>query len=288
MEFPCSDLAAECAVREESGVRIRHAVAQECEITYVRIDSAEAAARIGKPQGRYVTVECGNVCALDACGEERVARVLSVEIREMARHMCEKPPGSDFCVLVAGLGNAEMTADALGPKTIKTLPVTRHLRRVECVGLASCEACDVAAIGTGVVAQTGMETAEILRGIVSQMHPDLVIAVDALAARAPSRLGATVQLGDSGVQPGGGIGNARRALTRESVGVPVMALGVPTVINCATLLADALGEGRAMGEAKEGVPGELASLFVCPKEIDLLVGRAAALLSRALGKAFHV
>lgn len=288
MDFPCSDLAAECAVREERGVRIRQTSAEGCEITHVRIEDPQVAARMGKPCGRYVTVECGNVCALDVCGEERVARVLSVEIRELARRMCAKQVGADFFVLVVGLGNAEMTPDALGPKTVKMLPVTRHLHRMAPGEFAARELCDVAAISAGVVAQTGMETAELLRGIAAQVRPDLVIAVDALAARAPERLAGTVQLCDSGIRPGGGVGNVRCSLTQESVGVPVMALGIPTVINGATLLFDVLGGRNADTEARADVLEKLGTLFVCPKEIDLLVGRAAALLARALEKAFHI
>ena len=286
MNFPSSDLAAECAAREENGVRIRHAMAQGCEITYVRIDSEEAAARIGKPRGRYVTVECGDLCAPEAQVLERVARVISVEMREMARRMCEKPLGEGFFVLVIGLGNAEMTPDALGPKTVKLLPVTRHLPRFSRGELVEREACDLAAISTGVVAQTGIETAEILRGIVTQVHPDLVVAVDALAARSPERLASTVQLCDSGIQPGAGVGNARLAITRESVGVPVMAVGVPTVINGAMLLRDVLEGERSEKEAAQEKE-RLRSLFVCPREIDLLVGQAAALVARALERAFY-
>jgi len=285
MEFASSDLAAECAVKEGCGVRIQHSCAEECEITHVRIESEEAALRVGKPQGRYVSVECGNLCELDERREECVTRVLSVEIRELARRMCEKRVGANFSVLVAGLGNAEMTPDALGPKTVKILPVTRHLHHAAPGDFATHERCALSAISPGVTAQTGMETAELLRGAVAVIQPDLVIAVDALAARSPERLASTVQLCDSGIRPGGGIGNARCALTLESVGVPVMAIGVPTVINCTTLLVDALPETEAACAAQ--TLKKMRSLFVCPKEIDLLVGRAALLLSKALEKAFH-
>lgn len=285
MDLACSDLAAECAVREESGVRIRHLCVEGCDITHVRIDDACAAEKIGKPEGRYVTVECGNVCEMDEQSEERVARVLSVEIREMARRMCARTVGADFFVLVVGLGNGEMTPDALGAMTVKMLPVTRHLHHVAVGEFAARELCELAAISAGVVAQTGIEAAELLRGSVAALHPDLVIAVDALAARSPARLASTVQLCDSGIRPGGGVGNARGELTRESIGVPVMALGVPTVINCTTLALDVLG-----GEAQKGrIPLEnMRKLFVCPKEIDLLVGRAALLLSKAIEKAFRI
>jgi spore protease len=253
-------------------------------VTHIRVESEEAAARIGKPQGRFVSVDCGNLCELDALAEERVCRVLAVEIREMAQNMCKKRVGSDFSVLVVGLGNAEMTPDALGAKTVKTLPVTRHFAK-EGV-LLQGEYCSIGALCPGVVGQTGIEVAEILSGVVKSVMPDLVVAVDALAARSPARLCGTVQLADNGIQPGGGVGNPRRPLTRESIGVPVMALGVPTVINCAALLRDAVSqEVKDLFTARAR---ELRSFFVCPKEIDLLVGRAGAILARALEKAFHL
>ena len=163
MEFAYSDLAAECGAKQGEGVCVRHADAKECAITYVRIDSAEAAARIGKPQGRYVTVECGNVCDMDELREECVARVIAVEIRELAQRMCGKRVMGDFSVLVLGLGNAEMTPDALGPKTVKILPVTRHLQRAALGEFAAQELCELAAISPGVVGQTGVEALELLQ-----------------------------------------------------------------------------------------------------------------------------
>ena len=284
MEFSDSDLAAECGVSEGEGIRLQKACAQGCEILRVRVESEAA----GKPQGRYVTVECGDVCELDELGLERVCCVLAVEIREMARRVCGTPLGRDSTVLVVGLGNAEMTADALGPKTVKNLPVTRHLSKYGALLSDLMQRCEVAAISPGVPGQTGVESLEMIRGAVHAVSPDLVIAVDALAARSPARLASTVQICDNGIQPGGGVGKARGALTRESVGVPVMAVGMPTVVSCARLVRDALeragcerAEGRAAAELEKGRP-----LFVCPKEIDLVVERAGILLGKALEKAF--
>lgn len=285
MEFMRSDLATECAEAQGAGIRVRRVEIEGCEVTHIRVESEEAAARIGKPQGRFVSVDCGKLCELDALAEERVCRVLSVEIREMAQNMCKKRVGKDFSVLVLGLGNAEMTPDALGAKTVKTLPVTRHFPK-KGAPLAP-EFCEICALCPGVAGQTGMDVAEILLGVVKSVTPDLVIAVDALAARSPARLCGTVQLADNGIQPGGGVGNPRSPLTQESIGVPVMALGVPTVINCAALLRDTLATTH-----QENFPSsraqELRSFFVCPKEIDLLVGQAGALLARALEKAFRL
>ena len=285
MGFSQSDLAVECGVCEGEGVRVQRVQGGGCEVLRVRIESEGAAARIGKPQGRYVTVDCGSVCELDEREEERVCRAVAVEIREMAQRMCQRQIGGELCVLAVGLGNAEMTADALGPQAVRALSVTRHLPREMRAFLGGNGACDIAAILPGVPGQTGMETAELIRGAVLALKPDLVIAVDALAARAPARLAATVQLCDAGIRPGSGVGQKRRALTQETLGVPVMALGMPTVIRCDTLLADALGAQDAARLA--GLDG-MRDLCVCPKEIDLIVTRAGRLLARAIEKAFQL
>ena len=131
MNVSGSDLAAECGAREGAGIRIGQTRIGGCDILRVRIESAEAAERVGKPQGRYVSVDCGNVCELRGREEERVCCALAVEIREMAQRISKKRVDADFCVLTVGLGNADMTADALGPHTVRNLSVTRHLPKEE-------------------------------------------------------------------------------------------------------------------------------------------------------------
>jgi len=283
MNVSQSDLAAECGVQGGQGVRVQHGEIGGYGILRVRIESEDAAKHIGKPQGRYVTLDCGNVCELEKREEERICCALAVEIREMATRMSKKRISPDFSVLAVGLGNADMSADALGTQTVRALSVTRHLQKEARSILFETSACALAALLPGVPGQTGIETAELVRGVVMSVKPDLVIAVDALAARSPARLAATVQLCDSGIQPGSGVGCARRALTEQSLGVPVMAIGVPTVIRCSTLIADMLGKEAAQeGSSLDGV----GNLCVCPKEIDLVVARAAGLLARSLERAF--
>ena len=279
MELSGSDLAAECGIGEGDGIRVQHAHAGGCEITRVRVETKEAAARLGKPQGRYVTLDFGNVCELDAREEERICCALAVEMREMARRICPKRAGA-FGVLVAGLGNADMTADALGAHTVRALNVTRHLKMEQRVLLSGTGDCELSAVAPGVVGQTGMESAELLRGVVHSIRPDLVIAVDALAARSPARLASTVQLCDSGISPGSGVRRPRCALNAETLGVPVLAVGMPTVIRFDALIADLLGE-------RHDVPcSGVRELCVCPREIDLVVLHAARMLARAVERAF--
>lgn len=289
--FARSDLASECAGdTNQEGIRLQHAEAGGCRILRVQIRTPEAARRIGKPQGRYVTLDCGNIFTLDEAEAEHVRCALAVEIREMAERMCARRVGSGFSVLVAGLGNEEITPDSLGPETVRRLSVTRHLRQSEHDLLCVAGVCEIAALPVGVLGKTGLESVEMVRGAVSAASPDLVIAVDALAARSAGRLATTVQLSDTGIHPGSGIGNRRRALNTETVGVPVMALGVPTVIESSTLVYDALCRGGCDIEGAElrRVLEEGRGYFVSPKEIDLLVLAAATLLAGALEKAFSL
>jgi spore protease len=214
--------------------------------------------------------------------------VLAVEIRALALKMCKKRIDAQFSVLVVGLGNREMSPDAIGAETVRQLSVTRHLQSGERISLTSPALCEIAAIAPGVTGQTGMEAQELVRGLVEVLRPDLVVAVDALVARAPERLAATVQLSDAGIAPGSGIGARRRALCAESVGAPVLALGVPTVVDCATLVSDAL-TAAGFGVFSEEIEKRVQTgrnFLVSPREVDLLARRAGLLLAESLEKAF--
>ena len=289
-DYGRSDLAAECGVGEGEGVRIGRVRAGGCDILRVQVGTQEAADRIGKPVGRYVTVDCGDIRGMDECEAERVRCALAVEIREMAERMCGKRVGGGFSVLVAGLGNAEITPDAIGPETVRRLSVTRHLRRMDSALFSTVGLCEIAAVTPGVLGQTGLETVELVRGAAKAAHPDLVVAVDALAARSVERLATTVQLSDTGIHPGSGIGNARKALNERTVGVPVMGLGVPTVVESATLVYDAL-QRAGCEQLSDGMRRALEQergFFVSPKEIDLLVSCVGVLLAGSLEKAFSL
>lgn len=291
VEFARSDLAVECgADTQGEGLHVQRTQVGECEILRVQIKSDEVARETGKPIGRYVTVECGSIATLSAEETERVRCAVAVEIRDLAERMCARRIGSDFFVLVVGLGNAAMTPDAIGPETVRQLCVTRHLEAGERMALQARMLCEIAALAPGVTGQTGLEVQELIRGAVETLHPDLVVAVDALAARSPARLAATVQLSDTGIRPGGGIGQPRRAITAQSVGVPVMAVGVPTVVDSATLVADALSDAglSVFGEEIEKRLQTGQNLLVSPREIDLVVPAVGMLLAGALEKAFSV
>jgi len=164
-EFARSDLAAECGgEREGEGIRVRKSESGGCRILQVQVRSSEAAKRIGKPEGCYVTLDCGNIRMLEENEFDRVRCALSVEIREMAERMCGKRVGGQFSVLVAGLGNAEITADAIGPETVRRMAVTRHLRRLDHALFSTVGLCEISALVPGVLGQTGLETVELVRG----------------------------------------------------------------------------------------------------------------------------
>ena len=182
-------------------------------------------------------------------------------------------------VLVAGLGNAAFTVDAIGPRTVSLLNVTRHVTQKSAT-------IQIAAMSPGVPADTGMEAAEQIRGVAQTIGARAILAVDSLAASDFARLGATVQISDSGICPGSGVGNARKAITEETMGVPVLAIGVPTVVDCATILWDALRRG---GNAKisarmENVIHSYRGSFVCPKESDWITQSVGLLLASAIDR----
>lgn len=280
-----SDLAMECTADPMAlGVRHHEMECEGCRVHRVRICNEQAALHTGKPMGHYVTLECDKLWMLGVKESECVRRALCVEVRNMALRLCDAR--APRFVLVVGLGNAEISPDALGPATVAYLMATRKGgdAKEELCG----RGCVTAVLSPGVSARTGLETREILQGIVHAVHPDLVLVIDALAAREVARLGSTIQLSDTGICPGSGVHASRDALTKETLGVPVMALGVPTVVDSATLVHDALAQ-RGMGNEEE-LQDTLATLqrsFVTPHEIDLLVRSASLLLATTLEKAFE-
>lgn len=279
----CSDTAGRlCGVEQSESRRAG------CVIHRLSVTSEEAAAALGKPIGTYVTVECGPIHRIDRERVGTVARILSGELRSMTRTLTGRFPSPEFGVLVAGLGNAALTADAIGPETVGKLTVTRHLREHESGFFRELGCSALSAFSPGVLGQTGIETLELLRGAVRSVKPDLVLVVDALAARSCSRLASTVQISDSGIVPGSGVGNHRTAITAGTLGVPVIAVGVPTVVDSSTLVWDALKEAQieTVSDSLREVLENGRSFFVSPKESDLISAEVSSLLARAISDAY--
>lgn len=241
-------------------------------VTVMDVETPEAAHELGRAEGRYITVTLPPLTDY-AFLPVRHYQYLSSRLAEMLPE--------EGTVLVAGLGNPEITPDALGPKAVSMIPATRHivgeLERV--TGGCSFRSCAV--IAPGVLGQTGVEAMEMIRSVCREIRPAAVIAIDALASRGMERLGCTVQLSDTGIHPGSGVGNCRPAISRAELGVPVIALGVPTVVDAATLACDLLG-GSVDRLRPEG-----QGMMVTPREIDLLIDRSARLLAMTVNHALH-
>lgn len=259
---------------EIHGVEVEESCDEERDVrlTRVKIVSERGAREMGKSRGTYLTLEAPGLASPDEDYHREVSEVIADLLRELT--------GTAESVLVAGLGNRDVTPDALGPQAVSNLMITRHLIREygrEMMGMDGC--CVVSGIVPGVMAQTGMETSEILQGIIEETRPDLLIVIDALAARSTRRLGRTVQITDTGIQPGSGVGNHRGSLTKESLGIPVIAIGVPTVVEAAAIVYDAQGNCEKM-------PPHLNGMFVTPKNIDEMIKQLGFTLSEALNMVF--
>lgn len=252
--------------------------------------SKESGKAFGKPAGNYTTISFGKISELSDREFSSLGGLISSELAVYTKRATGKSPGKELGVLVAGLGNSGMTPDAVGPGTVARLNATSHLKKAdpELFGRLGCSR--LSAVAPGVLGQTGIETSELVRGAVESAHPDVVIAIDALAAGSCGRLFSTVQLSDSGIFPGSGIGNRRSELSLSSLGVPVIALGVPTVVDSSTLVLDAL-ERAGFHDIPENLTSVLESgksYFVAPKECDMLIKSLCRLFASAINREFGV
>ena len=252
--------------------------------------SKESGKAFGKPAGNYTTISFGKISELSDPEFSSLGGLISSELAVYTKRATGKSPGKELGILVAGLGNSGMTPDAVGPGTVARLNATSHLKKAdpELFGRLGCSR--LSAVAPGVLGQTGIETSELVRGAVESAHPDVVIAIDALAAGSCGRLFSTVQLSDSGIFPGSGIGNRRSELSLSSLGVPVIALGVPTVVDSSTLVLDAL-ERAGFHDIPENLTSVLESgksYFVAPKECDMLIKSLCRLFASAINREFGV
>lgn len=250
-------------------------------IARLHIQNEKGAKEIGKPIGHYVTVAFPDRESLDSEKNEKLVYAVSEEIKRLAAIIC---PSGISSVLVAGLGNRKITSDSLGPMCTDNLSITRHLS----VEGDKKYFPEISAISPGVLAQTGIETVELIRGAAENCHPSLVIVIDALASRSVGRLASTVQLSDTGISPGSGIGNHRKKIDSDTIGFPVMAIGVPTVVDSATLVLDALERAgiEEYPDALIPILEEGSNFFVTLKDGDLAVAELSKILFEALNLFF--
>lgn len=288
-----TDLACEAKIKDPppmGGITAKEYTEDGITVSHMQVHSEEAAKRCGLDCGQYITLSHPKLWKLSDKIYHSFCHKLARYLREMAEAMTGRVPDAQFGVLIAGLGNREITPDAVGPLTTDKLEVTRHLRNHAPEAFDAMGRCSLSAIAPGVLGQTGIETVELIRGAVENAHPDLVIAVDALAARSCERLATTVQLSDRGISPGSGIGNFRQAICTDTVGAPVLALGVPTVVDSSTLVYDALAQARigSISDELRQVLETGRSFFVSPKESDVITAQLSTLLAESISLAFTV
>ncbi len=297
-----TDLAVEAREmrgRGVAGVESRSEEKEGVTVTTVEITSPEGAEKMGKPMGVYVTIETGDLAEAEA--RKAASDALA---RELGLMMEGKDCGH---VLVVGLGNDRMTPDSIGVNTARQIFVTRHLKEYMPEEFGSART--VSSVAPGVLGTTGIETGESVAGIAQRIGPTLIIAVDALASRSIARIGRTIQLTDTGISPGSGVGNSRKELSRATLGIPVLAVGIPMVADAATVADDAIGmvikemkDGAGDGAVKllqgledndryaliyEALEPNAANMFVTPKDVDAIADRAAEILRDGINYALH-
>lgn len=289
---------------EPPGVEVENAGDDDIRITRVKITSPTGEASIGKPMGTYITLEVPGLKSNDQVLYENTCRALAKELASLVKL------GEKSTVLVVGLGNWNVTPDALGPKVVSSMMVTRHLLQYV-PDQVEDGVRPVCAIAPGVLGITGIETGEIIKGIVERIHPDVIIAIDALASRKMDRVSTTIQLADTGIAPGSGVGNKRMELSRQTLGVPVIAIGVPTVVDAATMANDTIdlvmdslirqsSKGSDFYNMMKGIDRDekyqliqevlnpyIGSLIVTPKEIDDIIERVSKVIANGLNIALH-
>lgn len=277
-----TDLAVEAIENHKSAAALPHVrqsdrMLEGFAIHEVRILSEDAAREIGKPQGRYLTLELDALIRREEDAFPRACKALSTLLRELLPHPNDGP------VLIAGLGNRMITPDAIGPQTADHVIATRHLVAQSPAIFADWR--PVSALAPGVLGQTGVETGEVICGVLDRVRPAAVIAVDALAAGRLSRLLHTVQLADTGITPGAGVGNARAALNKETLGVPVIAVGVPTVVDGATLAHEISSQlGQPDCEALDDLS---QPVMITTRDIDREVADISRMIGYAVNMALH-
>ncbi len=304
-----TDLAIEAceylteAAQEISGATVGESEKGDIKITTVKIETDEASNTLGKPKGKYITIEMPDMQTSEREEYEKMCLAVASELRPLLNLK------KGETVLVVGLGNWNITPDALGPDVVSKLMVTRHLFCYMPEQMSD-SLRSVSAISPGVLGITGMETGEIIKGVCEKIKPDRVIAIDALASRSVNRISSTIQLCDRGISPGAGVGNKRKELSEKTLGVPVIAIGVPTVIDAATIAHDSfLSSIRNVlkktdnntekykafysflngdEESPENyLPEDIGGFIVTPKDVDSMIEKTAKILANGINLALH-
>ena len=277
------------------GIRVEEYVIEEndIQVTKVMIDTKNAAKTLGKPIGCYVTIEAPELVEPDEQYHPEISDVLARELKNLL-----PDSKSEKSILVVGLGNRAVTADSLGPHVVDNLLITRHI--VKQYGNAAYDKEKmnlISSIEPGVMAKTGMETAEIIRGVVDETKPDVRLVIDALAARSTKRLNRTIQITNTGIQPGSGVNNHRSELTRNTLNVPVIAIGIPTVVDAATIVSDAFAKYSKSDDVMifdkyenfyRHALADLRDMYMTGKDIDAVIKRVSFTISEGINMALEL
>lgn len=256
---------------EPEGVESEESDQGGVKFTKIRVINEKGSEALGKPIGTYITAEIPELMKNPVTDEDMIEAV-AAQLRSLLP--------KDGSILAVGLGNTRITPDAVGPKSISMVLATRHIGKELSDEIGLGELRSVAGFVPGVLGRTGLEAAESVKGLVGAVSPSAIIVVDALAARKLSRLGTTIQISDIGIIPGSGVGNARKEITEHSVGVPVISVGIPTVVDVGTLVADLTGSNSE-------IPSESRDMIITPREIDIVIERASELIGMSINKALQ-
>ncbi len=256
---------------EPEGVESEESDQGGVKFTKIRVINEKGSEALGKPIGTYITAEIPELMKNPVTDEDMIEAV-AAQLRSLLP--------KDGSILAVGLGNTRITPDAVGPKSVSMVLATRHIGKELSDEIGLGELRSVAGFVPGVLGRTGLEAAESVKGLVGAVSPSAIIVVDALAARKLSRLGTTIQISDIGIIPGSGVGNARKEITERSVGVPVISVGIPTVVDVGTLVADLTGSNSE-------IPSESRDMIITPREIDIVIERASELIGMSINKALQ-
>lgn len=287
-----------------TGVTIEEEQLEDIKVTTVHIENEEGEKKMGKPIGEYITIEIPELTQFDGATMDEIAHVLSASLEQLIKLE------ENETALVIGLGNIAVTPDALGPKVIKKLMITRHLKKLMPEAIDE-EIRSVCALAPGVLGTTGIETGEIIKSLVSKIEPKVVICIDALSSRSLKRVAKTIQISNTGIVPGAGVGNHRMEINEKTIGIPVIAIGIPTVVNAATVANDAMDlvldemieeseEGKEFYEMLKGIDRNkkanliksllrpfMGELMVTPKEVDEIIDYLSKIVANGINLALQ-
>lgn len=283
LAIECREMLDENRKTEEKDISVQEIIyADDVKATRINIMNEQGAENMGKPKGSYITLEAAGVLEEKEGIKDRTEKAVASELKYLIK------PENSMKVMVAGLGNVTVTPDSLGPKTALKIRVTRHIFDVMDTKNSENEGIsNVSCIAPGVTASTGMETADIIKKAAEITEPDVIIVVDSLAARNIERMSTTIQITDTGIAPGAGMGNRRKGINKETVGARVIAIGVPTVIDASTIVREAFEKNDDTKKAEQYIQKYGGQMIVTSTDIDMIIKDFSDIIANGINKTIH-